>query len=90
MDTLTREQLEDRLERAEARNLYLENQVNWLMEQFKLAKHRQFGSSSEKTSALLQHELVFNEAEAILDSVPEVVVAPSSIRAFAQTSPPCL
>jgi len=73
VDTLTREQLENRLEKAEARNLYLENQVNWLMEQFKLAQHRQFGSSSEKTSALLQHELVFNEAEATLDSVSEVV-----------------
>lgn len=70
METLTREELEDRLEKAEARNRELQNQVNWLMEQFKLAKHRQFGSSSEKMSALLQNELLFNEAEATLDSMP--------------------
>jgi hypothetical protein len=70
VETLTREELEDRLEKAEARNRELQNQVNWLKEQFKLAKHRQFGPSSEKMSALFQTELLFNEAEATLDSTP--------------------
>lgn len=49
----------------------LEAQVNWFKEQFKLARHRQFGSSSEKIA--LQSELLFNEAEATIDSAPEVV-----------------
>jgi len=62
-------ELETTNQRLLARNQYLEAQVNWLMEQFKLLRHRQFGSSSEKISAL-QSELLFNEAEATLDSVP--------------------
>jgi transposase len=70
VEILTREELEDRLKKAEARNRELQNQVNWLMEQFKLAKHRQFGASSEKISAPEQTELLFNEAEATLDSTP--------------------
>ena len=49
---------------------YLEAQVDWFKEQFKLAKHRQFGASSEKMSLLLQTELLLNEAEATLDSSP--------------------
>ena len=39
----------------------LENQVQWLMEQLRLAKHKQFGASSEQTD---MHQLyLFNEAE---------------------------
>lgn len=37
------------LEREAARVTELENQVQWLMEQFRLAKHKQFGASSEQT-----------------------------------------
>jgi transposase len=73
VDTLTREQLIIENGRLTEKLVLLEAKVNWLMEQFKLAQHRQFGSSSEKSSALLQNELVFDEAEAILDSVGEVV-----------------
>ena len=45
-----------------AENARLSQQVEWLMQQFRLAKHRQFGASSEK-SAYDQLNL-FNEAEA--------------------------
>jgi len=48
----------------------LEAQVQWLMEQLKLARHRQFGASSEKTP--LDQLSMFNEAEATADpTVPE-------------------
>ena len=49
-----------------------ESKLNWLMEQFNLLQKKQFGSSSEKSSAL-QIELGFNEAEAVVDAVGEVV-----------------
>lgn len=45
---------------AKITQLAAENQ--WLKEQCRLAQHRQFGPSSEKTAAE-QPELVFNEAE---------------------------
>ena len=37
--------------------------VNWFMEQFKLAKRRQFGSSSERTVSTKEQPSLFNEAE---------------------------
>ena len=39
----------------------LENQVQWLMEQLRLAKHKQFGASSEQTD--MNQLYLFNEAE---------------------------
>ena len=38
-------------------------EVEWFMEQFKLAKHRQFGASSERTDSSEQQLFLFNEAE---------------------------
>jgi len=67
-----RDELRRNLSESNARVQYLETQVNWFKEQFKLARHRQFGASSEKDFAV-QNELVFNEAEAVVDSTPEVV-----------------
>lgn len=67
---MTRSELITEREQHLTRIQHLEAENQWLKEQFKLARHRQFGSSSEKSSALLQAELVFNEAEAILDSAP--------------------
>lgn len=64
------QELETTNQHLQARIQHLEAQVNWFKEQFKLAKHRQFGPSSEKMSALSQTELLFNEAEATLDSTP--------------------
>ena len=69
-------QLEEMVKKFEALVKYYE-------EQFRLAKYRQFGTSSEKNGApdaeqisLLSEEQVFNEAEAIYDkniSEPELV-----------------
>ena len=52
-------------ESLKAENAELAQKVQWLMEQFKLARHRQFGASSEK-SAYDQTNL-FNEAEVTAD-----------------------
>ncbi len=41
--------------------------IAWFEEQFRLAKHKQFGASSEKSEPAGQQELVFNEAEALAD-----------------------
>ena len=46
----------------------LEEENNFLREQFKLAQHRQFGTSSEKCPA--QVDWLFNEAEVIADETP--------------------
>lgn len=49
----------------------LETKLNWFMEQFLLAKHRQFGKSSEQTSTSTMEQLtLFNEAEYIADNEP--------------------
>ena len=65
-------------ERLMSENAELKSQVSelaakveWLMEQFRLAKHRLFGSSSEKSGGFKQADL-FNESEISADVlVPE-------------------
>ena len=53
-----------------AQNAELTNQVKWLMEQMRLARHKEYGPSSEKSK--YDHEDLFNEAEATADArVPE-------------------
>ena len=44
-------------------------QIDWLMEQLRLIRHRQFGSSSERISeeGMEQLSLMFNEAEVYAD-----------------------
>ena len=54
--------LDHRNAQLEDLNAELRTQVNWFMEQFKLAKHRQFGASSERTVSE-QQIFLFNEAE---------------------------
>lgn len=55
----------------------LTQKVDWLMGQFRLAKHRQFGASSEKSEYDNTEQLrIFNEAEATADAnvlEPELV-----------------
>lgn len=53
-------QLEEQCRQLEQQNAELTAKLNWFMEQFRLSKKRQFGSSSERTEQLL----LFNEAEA--------------------------
>ena len=49
-----------------AQNGELTNQVKWLMEQVRLARHKQFGTSSEKSR--YDQEDLFNEPEATADA----------------------
>jgi transposase len=53
-----------------AHHAELEQQVQWLMEQMQLMKHKQFGASSEKSE--YDQECLFNEPEVSADeNVPE-------------------
>jgi uncharacterized coiled-coil protein SlyX len=47
---ITIEELQDHCAKLEQQNTELTTKLNWLMEQFRLGKHKQFGSSSEKTA----------------------------------------
>jgi transposase len=46
----------------------LPEKLNWYEEQFRLFQHRLFGASSEKHP---EHMELFNEAESILDALPQ-------------------
>ena len=56
-------------EGLKAQNAELEQKLSWLMEQLRLVRHRQFGSSSERISeeGMEQLSLLFNEAEVYAD-----------------------
>lgn len=57
-------------EELQAENEQLRHQVQWLTEQFRLAKHKQFGASSEQTDN--RQLCLFNEAEQTADlTAPE-------------------
>jgi transposase len=59
---MTMEELQNRCAQLEQENAELTARVNWLLEQFRLSRHRRFGSSSERVvPGQLQ---LFNEAEA--------------------------
>jgi transposase len=64
------EDLIAKVQLLETQNQQLAEEVRWLKEQFLLARHKQFGASSERTDPS-QCELLFNEAEAILDGSPK-------------------
>jgi len=67
---ITVEKLLGIIEGKDRRIAELERQVQWFMEQIRLAKRRQFGASSEQTNAFQIN--LFNEAEASADlSKPE-------------------
>jgi len=58
------------IEEKDRRIAELEQQVQWFMAQIRLAKHRQFGASSEQTS--VEQINLFNEAEVTADlAAPE-------------------
>jgi transposase len=69
IDTKNAADLRELLTEKDAEIVRLQRQVEWLTEQFRLMKARQFGSSSEKTSANADQISLFNEAEA--ESGPE-------------------
>lgn len=65
------EELFETAQKLEAENLELKAENQWLKEQFQLAKHRQFGASSEKTPPG-QEALLFNEVEVCAEpAIPE-------------------
>jgi len=67
MDNLSAAMVIEELRRENARLkeqvAELTAKVNWFMEQFKLAKYRQFGASSEQTVSTKEQPSLFNEAE---------------------------
>ena len=74
---MTLEELRQRYALLEQENARLREQVaqltaqvNWFMEQFKLARHRQFGASSERTVPGQEQLSFFNEAEKEARSEP--------------------
>ena len=70
-EPLTIENYQKILEEKDREIAELRGQINWLMEQLKLSKHRKFGSQSEQTNP--DQMSMFNEAEATADeSVPEL------------------
>lgn len=66
--TITREEY-DSLMGFKAQNAELSQKLNWLLEQLRLSKKRQFGQSSEQTKFDIgeQLSLLFNEAEFFAD-----------------------
>jgi len=68
--TITRDEyeaLESDLKALKEDKVHLEQQVKYLMEQMRLSRHRQFGSSSEKGEYDLSQMNLFNEAEIFAD-----------------------
>ena len=73
MVTISRAEYEEknaRLAAQDERISRLENQVEVLMEALRLARHKQFGSSSEKSEEPLMEQLsfLFNEAEVFVEA----------------------
>jgi transposase len=65
MQVNSAEKLLEIIEEKDLKIAELEQQVEWLMSQIRLAKHKQFGVSSEKTDDVQLS--IFNEAEANAD-----------------------
>lgn len=67
---MSAEKLLSIIEEKDRRIAELEQQMQWLMSQIRLAKHKQFGASSERTDDVQMS--IFNEAESSADlAVPE-------------------
>ncbi|MGI6650122.1 MAG: IS66 family transposase [Bacillota bacterium] len=64
IETMSIEELQKCCVQLERENAELTAKLNWLMEQLRLNKRRQFGVSSERTAPEQQQLSFFNEAEA--------------------------
>lgn len=62
--TTTIEALRERCAQLEQQNAELTAKLNWIMEQLRLSKRRNYGASSEQLSPEARQLLLFNEAEA--------------------------
>jgi hypothetical protein len=60
------------IRKLEQQNAELSAKLQWYEEQFRLAQHRRFGASSEKTSPEQLELNLFNEAEVLASPEPEV------------------
>jgi L-fucose isomerase-like protein len=63
-----RQELVKIIDTLAAKNEQLEAKVRWFEEQFQLARHKQFGASSEHSIKEQRH--LFNEAEALAEAGP--------------------
>jgi hypothetical protein len=75
METVTITKAEyEALIASKEQTVRLEQQVEYLLEQMRLSRHRQFGASSEKSAYDLAQLNLFNEAEIMADvEQPELV-----------------
>ena len=64
----SREELAKIIDSLTTKNEQLEEKVRWFEEQFHLARHKQFGTSSERS--VKEQQYLFNEAEAIAEAGP--------------------
>lgn len=67
----TIEQLEEKNARLEQQNAELTAKLQWYEEQFRLAQHKRFGASSEKTHPDQLEMNLFNEAEVLATTASE-------------------
>ena len=63
-----RKELVDLVQKQASQIEQLEQKLRWFEEQFHLARHKQFGASSERSVKEQRH--LFNEAEAIAEAGP--------------------
>lgn len=63
-----RQELVEIIDSLKSKNEQLEQKLRWFEEQFHLARHKQFGASSERSVKEQRH--LFNEAEAIAEEGP--------------------
>lgn len=71
----------------------LERQVEYLLEQMRLSRHRQFGASSEKSEYDLSQLNLFNEAEVMAapeEAEPELVEVEKHCRKAKRSAADCL
>jgi transposase len=64
----TQQELIDIIQKQNAQIAEMQTKLRWFEEQFHLARHKQFGTSSERT--VQQQGELFNEAEAIAEAGP--------------------
>jgi transposase len=64
----SREELTQIIESLSTKNEQLEEKLRWFEEQFHLARHKQFGASSERSNQSQRN--LFNEAETIAEAGP--------------------
>ena len=83
--TQSREELVKIIDGLTTKNEQLEEKVRWFEEQFHLARHKQFGPSSERN--IKEQGNLFNEAEAIAEGGPFEEEIRQTIDAYERKKP---